>query len=641
MRKWMLISVLALGLWLFFMPVHALAGMTVNTTQTSPSYAAKHGETIGLVATIAFDDGKAYYMDMEIKDPNGAVVNTIQLTATGYSWAFGWNWQIANTPETSQRFSITVKAYDQDNHSSLIYSDSKLYQIQINHDPLTDWVTTLEPTCTVEGTRMKRCTICDTVAATETIAPNGHTYVIEIIPATCTLRSIRKEVCSVCGYVKSSQFGSFYLAPHTPGAFTVTTPATCSGDGTETQTCTVCAKVLNTRSIPATGLHTPGSWVVTTPATATEDGTETQNCTVCSKVLGTRSIPANNTPVHVHTPGDWVVTTPATCSKEGTESQSCTTCNKALGTRSIPATGIHTPGSWVVTTPATCGDDGLETQSCTVCGKILSTRSIPATGLHTPNGNWAHISGAKGTDSCHAGACSVCGAQMEEMCVFRDVVTPPTCTEDGYTTHTCTLCGFTYTDSTVTAAGHTPGEWEVTIEATNKKQGLRVLRCAVCGEIIESQKIVRKSEWWRDNTACAFGTRIRDENPELTDKWYMLATVDITKDGVQDFPLIASNAYVVGTVYATVKNGTVAVIYELTSDKAVVKEEFLTYFQGFDQVVTVEPEELSAQAIPIGEPVQMEELFPGSDSVLVFLRLKLDYDIYADGVKRFYEGQDK
>ncbi len=37
-------------------------------------------------------------------------------------------------------------------------------------------------------------------------------------------------------------------------------------------------------------------------------------------------------------------------------------------------------------------------------------------------------------------------------------VTPPTCTEDGYTTYTCSKCGNSYVDDYVDAPGHTPGE---------------------------------------------------------------------------------------------------------------------------------------------------------------------------------------
>lgn len=41
---------------------------------------------------------------------------------------------------------------------------------------------------------------------------------------------------------------------------------------------------------------------------------------------------------------------------------------------------------------------------------------------------------------------------------FTDIVTAPTCTEKGYTTHTC-VCGYVYKDSYVDALGHDYSEW--------------------------------------------------------------------------------------------------------------------------------------------------------------------------------------
>ncbi len=62
---------------------------------------------------------------------------------------------------------------------------------------------------------------------------------------------------------------------------------------------------------------------------------------------------------------------------------------------------------------------------------------------------------------------------------YDSVVTAPTCTEQGYTTHTCTLCGDSYVDTYVSAS-HTEGEWE-TLE-----DGSKELRCSVCGELLDS-----------------------------------------------------------------------------------------------------------------------------------------------------------
>ena len=165
---------------------------------------------------------------------------------------------------------------------------------------------------------------------------------------------------------------------HAFGAWTVTTPATCTADGVETRSC-ACGET-QTRAIPATG-HTFGDWTVTTPATCTADGVETRSC-ACGETE-TRAIPATG-----HTFGDWTVTTPATCTADGVETRSCA-CGETE-TRAIPATG-HTFSDWTVTTPATCTADGVETRSC-ACGET-QTRAIPATG---------HV------DADNDGKCDVC-----------------------------------------------------------------------------------------------------------------------------------------------------------------------------------------------------------------------------------------
>lgn len=63
-----------------------------------------------------------------------------------------------------------------------------------------------------------------------------------------------------------------------------------------------------------------------------------------------------------------------------------------------------------------------------------------------------------------------------------------TCVEAGHVTYTCKDCGRTY-DEPLELADHTPGEWTVEKEPTAGAPGLEVLRCAVCGEILDSREI--------------------------------------------------------------------------------------------------------------------------------------------------------
>ncbi|MBR7033968.1 MAG: leucine-rich repeat protein [Clostridia bacterium] len=61
-------------------------------------------------------------------------------------------------------------------------------------------------------------------------------------------------------------------------------------------------------------------------------------------------------------------------------------------------------------------------------------------------------------------------------------VTEPTCTEKGYTTHTCKVCGEAYVDSEVAALGHAFGEWTVKTAPTCTAKGVEERVCSRCGE---------------------------------------------------------------------------------------------------------------------------------------------------------------
>ncbi|MBQ1820200.1 MAG: InlB B-repeat-containing protein [Clostridia bacterium] len=74
-----------------------------------------------------------------------------------------------------------------------------------------------------------------------------------------------------------------------------------------------------------------------------------------------------------------------------------------------------------------------------------------------PEGAHEHTYGewTSNNDGTHSHACAECGDVVTESCTYNDVVTAPTVTEQGYTTHTCTVCGYTFVDSYVDALGYT------------------------------------------------------------------------------------------------------------------------------------------------------------------------------------------
>ena len=64
---------------------------------------------------------------------------------------------------------------------------------------------------------------------------------------------------------------------------------------------------------------------------------------------------------------------------------------------------------------------------------------------------------------------------------YKAVVTAPTCTEKGYTTHTC-ACGDSYVDAYTDALGHAWDEGKVTKAATETESGVKTFTCTRCGE---------------------------------------------------------------------------------------------------------------------------------------------------------------
>ena len=60
------------------------------------------------------------------------------------------------------------------------------------------------------------------------------------------------------------------------------------------------------------------------------------------------------------------------------------------------------------------------------------------------------------------------------------VVTPPNCTEKGYTTYNCRNCGYSYRGNEVDELGHTWGAWKVIKEATTTETGKKERVCERC-----------------------------------------------------------------------------------------------------------------------------------------------------------------
>lgn len=114
--------------------------------------------------------------------------------------------------------------------------------------------------------------------------------------------------------------------------------------------------------------------------------------------------------------------------------------------------------------------------------------------------------------------------EIKPVCTHSKVTTSEksaTCTENGYIIRKCDLCGETIYSETIKAKGHTPGAEatctepqkctacgaviaeakghkegapEVEVAATADKEGSRVIKCTVCGEVVRREVIPKLSD---------------------------------------------------------------------------------------------------------------------------------------------------
>lgn len=215
---------------------------------------------------------------------------------------------------------------------------------------------------------------------------------------------------------------------------TVVIAPTCDEQGYTIYSCTLCSYEKNDDYVDAVGC-TVENWNVTTQPTCYTYGSRNGICSVCGKAITERM----ETLKHVWS--ELKVDFEPTC-KDGQKSRECLLCGDKSDIQTIPATG-HVYGEWHQVTEGACREYARFEQYCTVCGSV-----------------------------------NVMDAPIEHK-YNSTIVTPPTCTEKGYTTHICIACGDSYVDEYVNAKGHR-FTTEVITPATHTTEGVRKYTCD-CG----------------------------------------------------------------------------------------------------------------------------------------------------------------
>ena len=121
-----------------------------------------------------------------------------------------------------------------------------------------------------------------------------------------------------------------------------------------------------------------------------------------------------------HSIADYVDNQDATCTQDGTKTGICTQCGYTVTVAAAGSALGHSFTQYISDGNATCIQDGTKTATCDRC-EVTDTVADAGSALG------------------HA---------------YTTEKTDPTCTEGGYTTYTCSVCGDSYIDDYVAAAGH-------------------------------------------------------------------------------------------------------------------------------------------------------------------------------------------
>ena len=406
---------------------------------------------------------------------------------------------------------------------------------------------TKEPTVTETGVKTYTCTVCAQIK-TEEIAklPPAHEHSFAADWSKDATNHWHAATCEHKNEVKDK-------AAHTWDAGKVTKEPTETEAGVKTYTCTVCgqtqtkeiAKLPHTHTfanawskdenshwhaatcehkseVKDKAAHSWGVGKITTPATEETEGVKTYTCTVCGKTK-TETIGKLG---HTHTfdTAKWT--------KDENGHWHAPTCGHEDAKQIIP----HDYTAWNVKTPAGVHTDRVDERTCIVCG-YADRYSVPETALHTyDEANWV----SDFTGHWHKSTCEheiPLEKDFAEHTFDKGVITTPATEErEGVKTFTCTVCGYTRTESVPKLphthkfsdtwskdadhhwhaatcghaevkdkAAHTFDAGKVTKAPTETEAGVKTYACTVCGQT-KTEEIARldhthtfdTSKWAKD-----------------------------------------------------------------------------------------------------------------------------------------------
>ena len=174
-----------------------------------------------------------------------------------------------------------------------------------------------------------------------------------------------------------------------------------------------------------------------------------------------------------HDFGEWEIVKEATCFDDGEEQRICKNDQTHIEKRIIDRLSHNFVAN--VTSPS-CESAGYTTYTCSVCG--YSYKSDIVSALEHDYSGWEVVKEATCFDDGEEQRiCKNDQTHIEKRIIdrlshnFVASVTSPSCESAGYTTYTCSVCGYSYKGDPVSALGHDYSEWKTVRSATCEEDG--------------------------------------------------------------------------------------------------------------------------------------------------------------------------
>ena len=288
---------------------------------------------------------------------------------------------------------------------------------------------TAAATCTADGAKTYTCSVCQTTK-TEPIAKLGHDYRQTVVAATCTAKGYTLNKCSRCGDEYRDEETAMLPHKYVDGVCTA-----CGDKVTMLTLGAVTARAGDTVTVPVEIKNNTGFAGFTLKITADA------NLTLTGIAKG-ELMEKTNSGLFVDNVKGGVI--------------------NWTSDRNITGDGVLLKLTFTVADNAPDGKYEIS----------IALKDDEPSNCVDENGQALRVAFEVG---------SVLVSAAPHTHDYAVTVTAPTCTEKGYTTHTCS-CGDSYVDTYVDALGHAWDSGTVTKQPTATETGVRTYTCTRCHE---------------------------------------------------------------------------------------------------------------------------------------------------------------